>query len=397
MSNSNAIRVSIIEESTFGTTPSTPAFLVLPTTGQSLRDLIGQQTDPTISADRNLLDLIPISKATGGALPCVMRYSVPTEALGQILRAIIATETADVEAEIAVASCTVTSGNATIVRGSGSFITDGFEVGDIVKVTGAASATLDDGYYLVTAVVALTLTLDGASWSGDDAAVTVTRAERMKNGTKQRSFSIEVARTDLDVAVIWTGCTFNDMDLTIADEALSTVTFTVRGKSSTYVSTPVSGTGTSALYVTGATYTDPTVYPALTSTIVPEFNVGGSAYAAKSINLRFTNNVEAQTQVGSEGPQSMRYGSYGAQITFSAYMDGHTDFNRHTGNTATNLWIVQVDSSGRGWSHQFGTVKFSDLTADTQGLNQTDYKNGTMVALKDATQLCTHRMQRWIA
>lgn len=398
MSSSNSIRVSIIEESTFGVTPtSSPAFLVLPTTGQSIRDIIGQQTDPTITTTRDIQDLIPLSKSTGGSLPIVMRWSTSAQALYQILRAIICCETADVAAQISVTTnVSVTNGQDVVSRSSGSWITDDFEVGDIVKVTGNLAAA-DDGHYKVTAVSTDELTLEGASWTNDDSSITVVRAERFKNGIKKRSFSIEVARTDLDIATIWTGCTFSDLDMTIADEAITTATFTFRGKSSTRISAPISGTGTSAIYMTGATYTDPTAYPALTSTNVPEFNVGGSAYAAKSIGLRISNNVEARTQVGSEGPQSMRLGNYGATLTFSAYMDDFTDFTSFTSNTATDLWFVQLDSSGRGWSHSFPSVKFGDLAADTQGLNQEDYKTGTLTALLDATELTTHRMQRWTA
>ena len=41
MSDSNRLRVSIVKESTFGTTPGSPAMKVLQVTGQSMRDRVG--------------------------------------------------------------------------------------------------------------------------------------------------------------------------------------------------------------------------------------------------------------------------------------------------------------------------------------------------------------------
>ena len=247
MSNSNYIRVSAVVESTFGTTPASPAFLVLPTTGQSMRDRLGYQTSQTIRADRNVKDLIRLTKASGGGLPCEMTYSTTSEALGQAIRAVLCSS--GEAASLTVANCTTADTESTVVRGSGSWVSDDVVVGDIVKVTGTATSS-QDGYYKVSGVSSTDLTLDGVNggsgWTGNGSPVTVVRGARMTNGTSERSFSVEVARTDLNIAQIFTGCVFDTMTLSVADEAITTANFTLQGASSTTVNAPVSGSGSSA-------------------------------------------------------------------------------------------------------------------------------------------------------
>lgn len=393
MSNSNYIRVSLVQETDgFGITPGTPQFLVLPTTGQSLRDLVGYQSSQTIRADRNVKDLIRLTKSSGGGLPCELTYSTMSEALGLAIRAVLCSS--GESAAVTVSTCSVTGATDVVERASGSFVSDGFVVGDIVKVSNVATAA-DNGYYKVTAVSALSMTLEGANWTGDDAAVTVTRGARMTNGTTEYSYSIEVARTDIDKAQIFTGCTFDTMSLSVADESITTANFGIVGASSDRVDAPTSGSGRTALYVTGASYTDPTNNPVLESLSVPEFKVGGASYAVKSFGITLSNNAAARTQVGTLGPQSMRFGSFGASGSFSVYMDSFTDFDDFANNTETDLWFVLEDANGKGWSFSFPQVKFSDLGADTSGMNQEDYETGTVTAYLDPTEGCTVRVQRW--
>ena len=57
----------------------------------------------------------------------------------------------------------------TITRGSGSFITDGMEQGDTIRVVGTSG---NDGEYTIKTIAALTLTLETGSLSGTETGVT---------------------------------------------------------------------------------------------------------------------------------------------------------------------------------------------------------------------------------
>lgn len=61
------------------------------------------------------------------------------------------------------------SGLSTITRGTGSFVTDGYEAGDVIVV---ANSTSNDGTYTVRSVVALTLTLNSVHTLTDEGGST---------------------------------------------------------------------------------------------------------------------------------------------------------------------------------------------------------------------------------
>lgn len=392
MSDANRIRVSLIPEVTFGVTPtSTPPFLILPTTGQSLRDRLGYQQSQTIRSDRNVKDLVRLSKAAGGGLPCELTFAETTTALYAAIRASLCSA-AETAATTQVTS--VTSSSNVLSAGSGNVET-GVEVGDILRIRDASDVLV--AYVKVSAIDtgAHTVTVVGATIPNAVTTYKVLRGARMKNGTEELSYSVEVARTDIDIAQIFTGQVFDSMDLSVSDEGITTAGFSLMGSSSTRIDAPISGTGTSAIYMTGATYTDPTSHPVLDSISVPEIRVANSAYAAKSLGITFANNVAPRTQIGALGPQSMRRGTFNAQIRVRAYMDGFDDLDDFATNTETDLWFILIDANNRGWSFSFPQCKFSDAGADTQGLDQDDYKELALQAFLDPTELCTVRVQRW--
>lgn len=392
MSDANRIRVSLIPEVTFGVTPtSTPPFLILPTTGQSLRDRLGYQQSQTIRSDRNVKDLVRLSKAAGGGLPCELTFAETTTALYAAIRASLCSA-AETAATTEVTS--VTSSSNVLSAGSGNVET-GVEVGDILRIRDASDVLV--AYVKVSAINSgtHTVTVVGATIPNAVTTYKVLRGARMKNGTEELSYSVEVARTDIDIAQIFTGQVFDSMDLSVSDEGITTAGFSLMGSSSTRIDAPISGTGTSAIYMTGATYTDPTSHPVLDSISVPEIRVANSAYAAKSLGITFANNVAPRTQIGALGPQSMRRGTFNAQIRVRAYMDGFDDLDDFATNTETDLWFILIDANNRGWSFSFPQCKFSDAGADTQGLDQDDYKELALQAFLDPTELCTVRVQRW--
>jgi len=388
MSDSNRIRVSIVEESTFGVTPATPAFQVLATTGVSLRDRIGYQQSRTINNDRNLQDIIRLSKSGGGGIPMELTYSPTTEGLELMIRgAFAATETAAFT-ELGV---TTVAGTKTISKSGAEFVTDGIEVGDIVKTTEGLAADL--GYFKVTAVAEELITVEAdANFTGDATGdMSVTRGARLKNGTTQKYYTIEVAYLDNQKARLFTGCVIDSMDLTVADEAITTANFSIQAASSTFVNSAVS----TDVFITGATYTDPTVAPVLDSIGIPEIRSGGAAYVAKSINMAFSNNASPRTQIGALGAQSMRFGEFGASGRITAYLEDFTALEAYAGNTSTDIWFVAEDENAKGYSLSLPQVKFSDAGADVSGSNTDVLVDLAATAIKDPVELCTARLQRW--
>ena len=402
MSDSNRIRVSIVPQVSFAAgTPTDPAWQVLATTGQSIRDRIGYQQSQTINNDRNVQDLIRLSKSAGGGIPMELTWSPSAvtasspagEGLMQLITAAMAGSEDAEQSSIFGAPETVESSKTL----SGSNYAANVEVGDIVRVSDSTTAA-DNGYYRVTVVTDTLITVAADADFASSETVTVTRAARIKNGTSEQFFSIEVARLDLDIAQVFTGCAIDGMDFNIADEAITSANFSIAGADSTFVSTPVSGggeTGNVAVFVTGAEYTDPTTSPVLDSIGVPEIRSEGAAYAAKSIQMSLLNNVSPRTQIGGLGAQSMRFGEFGASGRITAYMEDFSEMTQYANNTSTDIWLVMIDENDKGFSMSLPQVKFGDVGADVTGSNTDVLVDIAATAIKDPTELCTVRLQRW--
>lgn len=396
MSNADRTRVSMVLEDAFGETPA-PApsvpMAILPTTGQSLRPRVGYQQSQTIRNSRDVSDWIRLSKSAAGGLPCELTYSDSNlgfpEALGTAIAAVMCNPWQALRSE---SGCNTTAGAKTITKSAIDFTTGNtIEVGDIVRVSGAPTST-DNGYFKVTAVAATTVTVERpTNFTGTSSAeVTIKRGSRLKNGTQEYSFTIEVARLDLQKAQIFRGCVFDGMDFTIADGQITTANFSVVAKSSEWVDAISTDT-----FITSAIYIPPVTNPVLDALGVPEVQSGGLDYAARSINVAHQNNVAARTQIGTLGAQSMRFGQFSATGRISAYLDGYADLTKYENNEATDQWLVMIDPSDKGYSVSYPQVKYTDAGADTRGPNQDDFKELAMAAYLDPVESCTVRWQRW--
>jgi len=383
MSESNSVRFSLVQRTSFAM-PADLNMLVLPGTGQTLRNNVGYAQSQTLRTDANIQDLVRLSLSTGGGYPVEMQFPVVNEALWFLLRAVLrSTETA----QASTTSCTTVAATKTITRAAGSFVSDGYEVGDIVK-NSLATSPGDNGFFKLTVVAALTLTVEAtANFTGSVGNVTVVRGARMKNGTERFFFDGEIGRLDVALFELFRNLVVDSMSLTISDNAITTAGFSFQGI----------GSERSASASLCLGHADPTVGSILDALGVPVFNVGGLPYSAKSIGFSIANNIRARTQVGTLGATAFAWGAFTVTTRSSSYMANFTEISNYTGNVPTDMWFVMQNPLSQALSFSFPQHKWSDLAADTRGLNQDDYLDGSGQAILDPVELCTMRVQRWVA
>ena len=171
MSDSNRLRVSIVKETTFGTTPTSPAMQVLQVTGQSLRDRVGYQQSNIINDDRNVEELVRLSKSAAGQTPIELMFSPTGEALELLLGATMCSaETAVYTDESGVS---LAGGNKKVTVTTDP--TSDVVAGDIIYVSSDAGSNA--GYYKVTETSATTITVEAdADFTADSTSVSITRA-----------------------------------------------------------------------------------------------------------------------------------------------------------------------------------------------------------------------------
>lgn len=176
-----------------------------------------------------------------------------------------------------------------IQRAAGSFLTDGYCVGDVVRFTGFVTGTANNNKnFFITALTALGMTgvfLTGDAVVVDTGSTSVTCAVVGKKswipqtGHTRDSFTIEHSFTDISQSELFTGCRISQMAVKLPSTGMATVDFTVMGQNAVesatqYFTTPAAAsTGTVLAAVNGAIYVNGAAVAVITSL---DFTVNGN-------------------------------------------------------------------------------------------------------------------------
>lgn len=184
------------------------------------------------------------------------------------------------------------------VRAAGSFLTDGFKVGDVIRWTGWTVATENNSRnFLITALTATDMTgvhLDGtavgAKASGDSVTGTVEGKKTWvpTTGHTNDSFAFEHWYSDIAQDELFLGCKIQDMQVSLPPTGIATVAMNIMGKNIQ--------TGTSAYYTSPAAVTTGGSLASVNGAIY----VGGTAVALLTgLDFTITGNTSAEPVVGS--------------------------------------------------------------------------------------------------
>ena len=155
---------------------------------------------------------------------------------------------------------TVNSGTYKLVRTVGSFITDGWKVGMVVRCDGLTAVADNSKNLVVAAVSALDVTvvpLDGSvlTAQGTDATVTFTVPGKVTyaplSGHTDDSFTVEQWFSDIAQSEVYTGMKVNTVGVSIPATGMTTVDFGFMGKDLTQTGTTQYFTSPTAAGATG--------------------------------------------------------------------------------------------------------------------------------------------------
>ena len=121
--------------------------------------------------------------------------------------------------------------NTLTLVGTGSFITQGFRCGDLVKITAVATNLNKIG--MVQAVAANVLTFYGTPFSvegaDNNAALTILKKLKAAASPTRRSFTFEQYDQDIDLSELFLGCRAVQLDLSFKPNAHATATWSLLG------------------------------------------------------------------------------------------------------------------------------------------------------------------------
>jgi hypothetical protein len=185
-----------------------------------------------------------------------------------------------------------------IIRASGSFITDGFKVGDIVRATGFTASANNNKNFRITAITALEMTFANDAWIGttttESAGQSVTVSVPGKklsiptSGHTNDYFTIEEWNSDIEESERDVDCKVSSMAISIPANGNATINFGFLGRN--------------ASYATSQYFVDPTAAPSGEILAGPtgllSYN-GVDSVVLTSVDLSLDTGAEVKSVVGS--------------------------------------------------------------------------------------------------
>lgn len=253
-------------------------------------------------------------------------------------------------------------------RAAGSFVTDGFKVGDVVRATGYGTSTYNSRNLMVTAVTATDLDgffIDGTALGVLAGAAGVTIAVQGKktwipeSGHVNHLYAIEHYFSDLDETELFDSCRMGSMNLNLPATGFATIEMAFMGRdmqglssgSAPYFTSPSAvSTGTGLVAVNGALVVNGTRVATLTG-----------------MTIQGNQNLSPAEVVGSNTPAEIFVGSVDVSGQVTAYFDSITMRDMFVNETeATIVAAFVADNTGTAGFVSFvlPRVKFGGASKD---------------------------------
>lgn len=221
----------------------------------------------------------------------------------------------------------------TVTRAAGSWLTDGFRVGMVIRLTGGTLNALNSGKNLLiasmTATVLTVAVMNGSNLQaeGPVASTTATAVGKVTyvpaTGHTDDSYTIEEWYSDIAQSEVYTGMKVGSMAVQLPATGLTTVDFSFMGKDLTQK-------GTTQYYTTPATQGSDGIFAAVNGVVL----VNGAPVALiTSADFTVERGMENATAVGSNSVAEIFSGRirvsgnmsvYFQDATFRGYFDSET-------------------------------------------------------------------------
>lgn len=318
------------KEVTFGTVPAASAAQALRRISSDLSLTKETYQSSEIRPDQQIADFRHGVRRVTGKISGDISAKTFSDFIGSACRKVFASLTAATAVSVTIAG---TAPNYTVTRAAGSYLTDGFKIGHVIRLSvGTLSAENINKNLLITgltATVANVITLNGSAMvaEGPITGTTITMVGKQTfmptSGHVQESYSIEHWFSDVPASEVFSGCKINGFTANLSPTGIATIDFDVMGQNITtsasqYFTAPTAATTTGSMaavngvvrangatvaVLTGLTLkagTGITGDPVVGSNIVPAFypgimNVTGQATAffdATTLRDVFLNETE---------------------------------------------------------------------------------------------------------
>lgn len=219
-----------------------------------------------------------------------------------------------------IASLNLNATTRTMTRSAGSFLTDGFKIGDVVRATGFTTPSNNARNLFITALTATILTyrvLDGGTLTTEATATNVTIAVIGKktyaplSGHTDDSFTFEEWFLDIAQSEVFTGNKVNTISLDLPPSGLTTVEFGFMGKD-------LAQTGTSQFFTTPTALGTSGIFAAVNGALIVN---GLPSALVTGLSFNINRNMTSEAVVGSNTVPDIFEGRIVVEGEFTAFFE----------------------------------------------------------------------------
>lgn len=388
MTNVDANRATLryTEETTAGTTPSTPTMQEFRIVGESLnanRDFTASQE---LRSDRQVPDLVATAETNEGAVDVEWSFGTHDDFIEGALQS-----TWSDTLTFSATTVNATASTKTISDSGSGFPTADLVVGQWIRVGGFTEAG-NNGVFRVSAHSADDITFDAKlgvdafTMVDEVAGDTITlKGKYIKNGTTKRSYSVEVEFPDADAGSgrfkQFLGAYPTTLSMSAETENILTGSIGFLALSNTEAASTLASANTAR--------TTTAVLNAVDN--LGQIREGGTLYSDGVQSLEFTlnNNSRPQRQIGQFALAGVGFGTLDVTGTITAYYTGDSDsqalYTSYLNSTTSSFDMAWTDSAGNVMVVVFPAVKYGAITRVAGGINTDVVMEIEWQALRDAT------------
>jgi len=345
------------KETVWGTKATASSAQLYPRTQGVFQISKGSYQSNNIRASQQLGDSRHASSVAKGSLSADLQCG----AFSQFMAAMMRKDFASTVTTGAVITISIAAANPSIVRSSGSFITDGFKVGMLLSPTGIA-ATADNALAVITAVAALNMTvfkLNGSAYTTAAAGASITIVAKKSSFTPQTahtddSFTVEEFLADISTSFITRGQQVNSLSIDAKPNSMATIALDFMGKDG--------DASTGSQY-----FTSPTAVPSTgnMSGSSGQLIIGGAVNSrVTSFNIKCDAGISQEFTVFTAGAGAKSRGQMLVSGSISFILDDGVLADSFTNETETNMFYTFTDTQGNALTFAMPRAKLNDVQRD---------------------------------
>lgn len=363
-------QVAIKKETTFGVLAGAAGAKLLRRTSADFNSTRESYQSSEIRVSQQVSDFRLGVKSTDGSLAGELSPGAYTELIQAIMAKDFVAGGTTASASITIAG--PSAGLYTVTRATGSFISDSFKVGEVVRLTGAGLSPANVGNnLLVVNVAALVLTvrlLSATALVAEGPIATVAVASVGKEtlmpltGHTDDSFTLESWYGDIAQSEVHTGLKVGTWGVTTPATGLVTTDFTLMGKGLEQTGTSQYFTSPTALSTTG-------IVAAVNGAVI----INGSTTTAcvTSFDFSVDRAMEPSQCIGSESAEAIFTGTQTVTGNISLYLEDGVVRDLFENETATTLVLALAtgeEKTAGVMTFVLPRVKFSSFTTSDTDL-----------------------------